>query len=261
MNPNPPHIAEPAELGLDAPLRWLRLGARDFVRNPRPGLMHGAVLAVFGWLLWFAAADQFWLLAGAFTGFLIVAPVLASGLYEVSRQAAQGRMVCCSEVLRIWRSRDPRMVRFGLLLGLAGTGWVLTSASLITLWSVAPIYKPLDFLHHVVLAPSPGLFEVWLLMGAMLAAPVFASSVITLPMLIDSKAPMWEAVGQSWRVVGSYPVVMALWAFVIALLFGLSLVTLLFGLLFVVPVVGHASWHAYAEMKQTGAVQVPAQQG
>jgi uncharacterized membrane protein len=258
----PPHVADqPIELGLDAPLRWLRLGAKDFVRNPRPGLMHGGVLAAFGWLLWFAAADQFWLLAGAFTGFLIVAPVLASGLYEVSRQAAEGRMVCCAEVLKMWRSRDSRMVRFGLLLGLAGTGWVLTSASLITLWSVAPIHKPLDFLHHVVLAPSPGLFEVWLLMGAMLAAPVFASSVITLPMLLDSQLPMWEAVGQSWRVVGTYPVVMALWAFAIALLFGLSLVTLLFGLLFVVPIVGHASWHAYAEMKRLGVVQVPSQQG
>ena len=261
MNTPLDFVNKPMELGLDSPLRWLRMGANDFVRNPRPGLMHGGVLAAFGWLLWFAAADQFWLLAGAFTGFLIVAPVLASGLYEVSRQAAHGRMVCCAEVLQMWRSRDPRMVRFGLLLGLAGTGWVLTSASLITLWSVAPIHKPLDFLNHVVLAPSPGLFEVWLLMGAMLAAPVFASSVITLPMLLDSQLPMWEAVGQSWRVVGTYPVVMALWAFAIALLFGLSLVTLLFGLLFVVPIVGHASWHAYAEMKRLGVVQVPLHQG
>jgi uncharacterized membrane protein len=246
---------QPQTLGLKAPFRWLRLGARDFVRNPRPGLMHGAVLAVFGWLLWWMAADRFWLLAGAFTGFLIVAPVLASGLYEVSRQAALGKVVCCAEVVGIWRSRDPRMVRFGLLLGLAGTGWVLTSASLITLWSTAPIHKPLDFLHHVVLAPSPGLFEVWLLMGAMLAAPVFASSVITLPMLIDTRAPLWDAVGESWRVVGSYPVVMALWAFVIALCFGLSLLTLLFGLLFVVPIVGHASWHAYDEFQRSGIIQ------
>ena len=261
MNTPPPHTHQPTELGLDAPVRWLRLGARDFVRNPRPGLMHGAALAVFGWLLWFAAADQFWLLAGAFTGFLMVAPVLASGLYEVSRQAALGRMVCCAEVLEMWRSRDSRMVRFGLLLGLAGTGWVLTSASLITLWSMAPVNKPLDFLHHVVLAPSPGLFEVWLLMGAMLAAPVFASSVITLPMLMDSDVPLWDAVGESWRAVGSYPVMMALWALAIAVLFGLSLVTLLLGLLFVVPIVGHASWHAYEELKRLGAVRTPAQQG
>jgi uncharacterized membrane protein len=126
---------------------------------------------------------------------------------------------------------------------------------------MAPVNKPLDFLHHVVLAPSPGLFEVWLLMGAMLAAPVFASSVITLPMLMDSDVPLWDAVGESWRAVGSYPVMMALWAFAIAVLFGLSLVTLLLGLLFVVPIVGHASWHAYEELKRLGAVRTPAQQG
>lgn len=261
MTPPTLNTVQVTPLNLFSPLRWLLLGVQDFVQNPKPGLLHGLVLAVFGWVLWFAAADQFWLLAGAFTGFMIVAPVLASGLYEVSRQAAHGHKVCCAEVLTMWRSRDARMVRFGLLLGLAGTGWVLTSASLITLWTEVPVNKPLDFLNHVVLAPSPGLFEVWLLMGAMLAAPVFASSVITLPMLLDTRLPMWEAVGESWRVVGSYPLIMAIWAFLIALMVGVSLLTLLFGLLFVVPVLGHASWHAYVEVKLAGAVRVLAQEG
>jgi uncharacterized membrane protein len=182
---------------------------------------------------------------------------LATGLYAVSQQAALGQKVCCRAVWRIWLSGDRRLMAFGLLLALAGTGWVLTSAGLITLWAPQPIEKPLDFLLYVVLAPSPGLFEVWLLLGALLAAPVFASSVVTLPMLMDTSAPLWEAVGQSWRAVGSHPVVMACWALLIVALVGVGLLTLMLGMVLVVPWLGHASWHAYIDLKRAGSVSVP----
>jgi uncharacterized membrane protein len=238
----------PPSLTWTAPLRWLRLGAKDLWRNPRPGLMHGAALAFFGALLVGVARDQFWWLVGAFTGFLIVAPVLATGLYTVSRAAERGQKVCCAEVLALWASRDRRLVTFGLLLGLAGTGWVLTSAGLITLWADVPIRKPADFFRYVVLQPQLGLFEAWVLLGALLAAPVFASSVITLPMLVDRPVSVWAAVKHSWRVVADQPVVMAVWALVIAVLVGFGFATFLLGLVGVVPWLGHASWHAYRDL-------------
>lgn len=247
-----------ASINLLSPLRWLWLGWKDLTGNPVPGLLHGLALAVFGLLLFWLAKDQFWWLAGAFSGFLIVSPVLATGLYAVSQKAATGEKVCCRAILNIWLSGDRRLMGFGLLLAVAGTGWVLTSAGLITLWATQPIEKPVDFLQHVVLAPSPGLFEVWVLLGALLAAPVFASSVVTLPMLVDTRAPLWESVGQSWRAVGTHPVVMALWAFLIVALVGVGLLTLMVGLIVVVPWLGHASWHAYVELKRAGSVSVPA---
>ena len=237
-----------------SPLRWLALGWRDFTANPLPGLLHGVLLSAFGALLFLVARDHFWGLAGAFSGFLIVAPVLASGLYHVSREARRGRAVSSRDVWRVWFSGERRLMSFGLLLALAGTGWVLTSAGLITLWAPAEVANPGDFVRHVVLAPSPGLFEVWILLGALLAAPVFASSVITLPMLMDTQAPVWIAVGESWRAVGSHPLVMALWAFLIVLLVTAGLVTLTLGLIVVVPVLGHASWHAYEDLKSTGSI-------
>lgn len=238
-----------------SPLRWLRLGLRDFVNNPLPGLLHGLVLAIFGGLLLAFAADQFWWLAGAFSGFLMVAPVMATGLYAVSRQASLGHKINSRAALAYWWSGDRRLIAFGLLLAMAGTGWVLTSAGLITVWAPEPIEKPLDFVRHVVLAPSPGLFEVWLLLGAWLAAPVFASSVLTMPMLLDTDVRLWDAVGLSWNVVGQHPVVMGWWALLLALLIGLSLVTVLLGLVLIAPVLGHASWHAYADLKQTDALR------
>jgi uncharacterized membrane protein len=204
-------------VSLQSPWRWLALGWADLRRNPVPGLVHGLLLTAFGWLLLWAARDQFWLLAGAFSGFLIVAPILATGLYQVSRQRSAG----LGDVVALWRSGDGRLVKFGLLLGLAGTGWVLTSAGLITLW---------------------------LLLGALLAAPVFASTVVALPMLVDTEASVMESVAESWRAVASHPGPMVLWAVVIALLVGLGMLTALLGLIVLIPLLAHASWHAYRDL-------------
>lgn len=239
---------EPEPVNLMSPLRWLALGWADLRRNPWPGLLHGLLLTAFGWLLLWLARDQFWLLAGAFSGFLIVAPVLATGLYHVSRSCALGRCVGVPEVVALWTSGDGRMVRFGLLLALAGTGWVITSAALVTLMSPEPIHKPIDFLRHVVLVKDFGLFEYWLLLGALLAAPVFASSVVAMPMLVDTSVPVNMAVAASWSAVAENPLPMALWALLIGLLVGLGMITGLLGLIVLVPLLAHASWHAYCDL-------------
>ena len=72
------------------PLRWLLRGWVDLMADPVPGLLHGAAAAAFGALLILLARDRFWLLGGAFSGFLLVAPLMATGLYAVSRAREQG---------------------------------------------------------------------------------------------------------------------------------------------------------------------------
>ena len=233
---------------MDAPFRWLRLGWADFLRNPGPGLFHGALLACIGWLLLWAAGDRFWMLAGAFSGFMIVAPILTTGLYQISRQCATGHCVGMSEVFRIWRSLDGRLMVFGLLLSFAATGWVMTSASMITALAPVPVRNPVDFLRHVVLSGDSWLFEVWLFLGGVLAAPMFASSVVAIPMLVDTQASVRAAVLASWNAVGSYPFVLGLWALIIMTLVGVGMLTGLVGLVVVVPVLAHASWHAYCDL-------------
>ncbi|MEY4980386.1 MAG: hypothetical protein RLZZ352_2656 [Pseudomonadota bacterium] len=253
MNPSVtlPYLA--SSITWRSPLRWLALGWADLKRNPVPGLIHGFVLTGFASLLLWLAGDQFWFLAGAFSGFLIVAPIVATGLYHVSRACNSGRCVGMPEVIALWRSGDGRLVRFGLLLGLAGTGWVMASAALITLWSPIPINKPMDFLRHVVLARELGLFEAWVMFGALLAAPIFASSVITIPMLVDTRASLPEAVVESWRTVANHPVPMGLWALLITALTLLGMLTALLGLIVLIPLLAHSSWHAYCDVARRPA--------
>jgi uncharacterized membrane protein len=233
---------------LTQPLRWLARGWRDLLRCPLPGLSHGLAMAAFGALLFVVAGDRFWLLAGAFSGFLLVAPIVATGLYAVSRAMARGEPASLKTALAAWRPRDSRLVVFGLLLALAGTGWVLTSAALVTRWAPAPVHSPADFVRVVMLSGSAGLFEVWLVLGSALAAPIFASSVVALPLLLDRSIGVHAAVLVSVRAALLNPAPMALWATLILLITLLGMATLLVGLVVAVPWLAHASWHAYADL-------------
>ena len=252
------------QIAAGQPLQWLRLGVRDMLRSGWLSIVHGAVLALFGAALFAAAHQKFWLLAGAFSGFLVVAPVLATSLYAMSRALEQQSPIRLALLRDTWMSWQQSrfverggywcLVRFGVLLALAGTGWVMTSAALITLMAPAPINTPIDFLRHVVLGRNHYLFEVWLSMGGILAAPIFASSVVSMPLMLDRRITLLDAVLTSWRVVLANPVPMAVWSGLIMLMVGLGFATLLIGLVVVVPVLGHASWHAYRDLVDASAL-------
>lgn len=240
----------PRPVTLGSLLRWLELGALDLTRNPAPGVLHGLLAALFGGALFVFAGQRFWLVAGAFTGFLIMAPLLATGLYAVSRAMERGEPAGLRTALRTWHPRKRRLVTFGLLLSLAGTGWVLTSAALITGFAPEPVRGPVDFLR-VVLLGDGWLFEIWLVLGGVLAAPVFASSVVAIPMLLDRDESLPVAIYTSWRVVMEAPGPMAAWAGIIMAMTVLGMATALTGLIVILPWLAHASWHAYRDLVET----------
>lgn len=270
MHPSSPPAASPSAnvrirtVAISAPLRWLKLGWGDMLQGRWLSLSHGIALTGFGLLLLLVAHRQFWLLAGAFSGFLVVAPVLATSLYAISRALAHQRPIRLALLRDTWLSWQQSrftesggywcLVQFGVLLALAGTGWVMTSAALITLMAPAPVNAPVDFLRHVVLARDNFLFETWLLLGGVLAAPIFASSVVSMPLMLDRRIPLLHAVLTSWRVVLANPAPMAVWATLIMLLVLIGFATALLALVAVVPLLGHASWHAYDELVDASAL-------
>jgi uncharacterized membrane protein len=239
------------------PWVWLARGWVDLLRCPVPGLPHGLAAACFGALLLVLARDRFWLLAGSFSGFLLVAPLVATGLYAVSRALEHGQRGTMAVAWSAWKPRDHRLVVFGLLLALAGTGWVLTSAALITRFAAAPVNSPHDFLRIVVLAREGWLFETWLVLGSILAAPMFASSVVAIPMLLDRPQGVLTAVTTSAGAVLASPLAMALWATLLLTLTLIGMATFMVGLIVVVPWLAHASWHAYRDLVQPQAPEGP----
>ncbi len=254
-----PRLPPVRQIDVLHPLRWLALGWRDMAGAGLISFAHGLALTLLGAFITWVARDRFWLLAGALSGFMVVAPVLATSLYALSRALERGEPTGVQVVTRTWlswqRSHQDKfgndywcLVQFGALLALAATGWVLTSAALITLLAPVPIHTPMDFVRHVILGQGDWLFELWLTLGGLMAAPIFASSVVAMPLLLDRRVGLREAVLTSWQCVLVNPLPMALWAALIMGFTLLGLASLLLGLVAVMPMLGHASWHAYRDL-------------
>ena len=262
MPNHPPHspafLPEVRTIAPDQPVQWLILGWKDMARSPLLSMGHGLLMALWGAMLTWLAHDQFWLLAGSVSGFMVIAPVLATSLYAMSRAMERGEVVNFQLLVTTWTQWQLKLrlqpdsywslIRFGLLLAMAATGWVLTSSALITLLAPLPIHTPMDFVRHVVLGTDNHLFELWLGLGGLMAAPMFASSVVSMPLLLDRRVSVLQAVLTSWKAVLTYPITLALWAFLLMAFTLLGLLSLYLGLVLVVPMLGHASWHAYREL-------------
>lgn len=259
MSVTPVSLPKVRTISTMRPLVWLVYAWRDMAQVGWVSFAHGLVLALLGAAIVAIAHQRFWLLAGALSGFMVIAPVLATSLYALSRALERGEKADVSVVLKTWLNWQNShlnkwgndywaMVQFGALLALAATGWVLTSAALITLLAPVPILGPLDFVHHVVLAQDGWLFELWLAMGGVMAAPLFASSVVSMPLLLDRRVTLMQAVLTSWQTVLANPIPMGLWAALIMVFTLLGLGSLLLGLIAVIPMLGHASWHAYRDL-------------
>lgn len=235
-------------IDVSRPAAWLRAGWTDFVRSPLAGLVHGAFVAVGGWVVVLVSLRYGWVAPGAFSGFVILGPILVTGLYEISRLQARGQAAGLREAAAAWRRGTAPLVWLGLLLAVLGTLWVLVSALLFTFFAPAPLRGPLEFLRYAFLEQSELLFAMWAVVGGMGVAVVFAVTAVSPPLLLGRRVGLRRAVLTSVRAVGENPMPMTLWAIVILVATSASIVTGMLGFLVTVPVLGHASWHAYRDL-------------
>ena len=236
-----------------APFGWLADGWSDFTRAFWPSLFHGLVVTFAGFAI-AAIAARFWpILPGAFSGFVLIAPILATGLYELSRRLDRGERPNIAQAIDAWKRGTRPLVWMGVGLASAATAWVLVSALFVALFVKQPIVGLGGFLRHVVLSESSNLFWPWILAGGLGAAAVFALTVVSVPLLLDRRIDLHAALVTSLRAVGANPLAMALWAAIIMVLTALSIATLLVGFAVTIPVIGHASWRAYVATVDSAA--------
>lgn len=227
-------------LGLDAPLRWLRLGWRDLMRAKAQSLAYGAGLVLFGYLITWLAWGEGHTLA-LFTlavAFILSGPVLAFGLYSISRQLEQGREPRLGTCWLESRDHLRNELLFALVMLVVLLVWARAASMVHIFFPLGEELGVLGWLQFLAVGSA---------VGAIFAAIVFSSSVVALPMMLDRGTDAITSALTSVAAVVQNKGVMTLWA---ALIVGLVLVgfaTAYVGLAIVLPLIGHASWHAYRE--------------
>jgi len=239
-------------LTYDAPLRWLKLGWRDLRRAPGQSLSYGAGLVLFGYLItWLAWGDGNMVALFTLTvAFILIGPVLAFGLYSISRQLEQGRKprlgICWVE------SRDHlrNELLFALVLLVVLLVWA-RAASMVHIFFPAHEFGAMDWIQFLAVGSA---------VGSLFAAISFSASVVSLPMMLDRGTDAVTSVLTSINAVLNNIGVMILWAAIIVGLVLLGFATAYLGLAIVLPLIGHATWHAYRETVKTevGAAQAGA---
>jgi len=241
-----PFVAPCHALPPGAPLRWLRRGWADLAAAPGASLTYGAGIALISAAV-SAIALRFgtgWLLLVLLSSFIFVAPVLAIGLYAISARLEHGGRPSLAACLAATRRHLGDALVYSLILMVICLVWVRAG-------SAVEIFFP----EQAV--PSRGaligFFAIGSAVGSLFALVAFAASAFSLPMFVDRRTDAVTAVVTSVNAVLRNKRAMALWAVLIVLSVAVGFATALVGLAVTMPLIGHATWHAYRETIDAGA--------
>ncbi len=229
-----------------AALSWLAAGWRDLARTPAASLAYGAAVVALSWtVLWgLAAWGLLYLALPALSGFLIVGPFLAVGLYQISRRLAQGEP---PTTLRLPPGAVGQIAMAGLLLCLLVLFWLRAADLLYALFfGLQPFPGASEAFQNAFTTPRGwALIATGLLVGGLFAAFAFAISVFSFPMLVSTRRDALTAMGRSFALTAQNLSPMLAWGAIVTTGLALSILTGLVALILVFPVLGHGTWHAW----------------
>lgn len=231
-----------------APLRWLAAGWRDLRAAPAASLFYGAAFALMGWLVYFVFRHAPEYTSALTAGFLLVGPFFCTGLYDISRRLATGQPVRLVQTMTAWRANLGAFSLFALVLTIVMLVWARASLVTFALFFSSGMPSLSGFLGRVASPEHWDFVLTYLAVGGVFATIVFALSVVSVPLMLARGTDTVVAAITSVRALAANPLPLLLWAALIVLLVGAGFATLFIGLLVAVPVVGHATWHAYADI-------------
>ena len=235
-----PFVAPCRRLPLAAPWRWLRLGWHDVRAAPGTSLAYGlgivtlsAAVSAIGWHY-----GSGWMLLVLLSSFIFVAPVLAIGLYAISAQLARGERPSLRRCLFEERRHLGDTLVYSLILMVICLVWVRAGSGI-------QIFYPES--GQPTRAELLTFFAIGSAVGSIFALVAFAASAFSLPMLLDRRTDGVTAVVTSINAVLRNKATMAVWVAIIVAAVALGFATAFLGLAVTMPLIGHATWHAYRE--------------
>jgi uncharacterized membrane protein len=169
----------------------------------------------------YAGSDVLPLAFPLLTGYTLIGPIVATGMYELSRRREMGLDISRMHAFEVVRSPSIRSIAFLSILLAGFVSQIFTTSA------------------------GWGLIIVGCTVGFIFAAVVFALSVMSFPLLLDRDVGLMTAVGTSIRAVVRNPITMFFWGLIIAVTLGIGSIPFFVGIAVVMPVLGHATWHLY----------------
>ncbi len=235
---NLPFVAPCRSVTARDPLTWIRKGWQDMKRAPIPSLSIGLTIALLSLGLSYLGIKMggYWVEMVLLSGFVFVGPVLAIGLYATSRELAQGHVPGFGISLREMRRNFSTLMVFALVLLIVFLVWARAATGIHIFFPDQGLPTWRDY------APFLAIGSV---IGAMFAAISFAACAFSLPMIMDRNVDAITAIVTSIHAVLRNKKAMLAWACIIVVGLLIGFATLMLGLIVIIPIIGHATWHAY----------------
>lgn len=232
------------QLTISDPFKWLVLGMRDAQRAPILTIFFGLIFSAIPWMITFLVQMTGWhlVIMPAIVCFILIGPFLAAGMYDVSWELEKRHAPSIWHSLKAIRRNAVNEWGLGILLMVLMIFW-LRIASVIH-----ALYPPYLDENWENLIPFLAVGSV---VGAGFTLLVFFISAFTQPILMERKVDLATAVLTSMNAVWSNKIPMMLWAFIILVAVLIGFATWFIGFIFLMPIIGYATWHGYIDTIET----------
>lgn len=233
---------------LTDPWSWIGAGIQDFRAAPGQSLLYGALFAAACWTTLALSVSLPWFTLAFLTGILLLGPILAAGLYVAARQLEEGEPVSIREALHTLATRKTNLALFAVFLIIVMDAWVRISSLLFAVQF--DLFSPSIEGYLGILSGhgDPMVLAYFLGIGFLLAATVFVTCAVSVPLIVDRDRNIIDAIVTSARAVRHNWPVMLIWAALITTLSAVGILTFFAGSVVLFPILGYATWHSYRAM-------------
>lgn len=228
-------------------LSWFKLAWLDIKSAPVTSLFYGLCFAAMGWILKLSLSHAPEYISALSCGFLLVGPLLALGLYDVSRRL-ESKQRGMAATLFSMKGRWNNIGTLALVLAVILMVWARASLIVFALFSNKPMPNAHAFIQQLLAFENLEFVFVYGFVGFMFAALVFAFSWVSIPLMLDRDTDAISAMLISCVALFKNFWMAVLWALSIVIFVVIGFLTWNLFLIIAMPIVGHATWHAYRDL-------------